>query len=92
MHRASASSWLSVLKTTIPAIPGNPLNGPQSAIFPSSSAPLIAEFNGLGIPGLGEITDLNALVGAYINLAYTLPKIDTSIRIPSSNYPSNYNK
>ncbi len=36
-------------------------------------APLIAEFNGLGIPGLGEITDLNALAGAYINLPYTLP-------------------
>lgn len=36
-------------------------------------APLIAEFNGLGIPGLGEIADLNALAGAYINLPYTLP-------------------
>lgn len=34
---------------------------------------LIAEFNALGIPGLPPVTDLNALPGAYINLAYTLP-------------------
>ena len=35
--------------------------------------PLIAEINALGIPGMAEVTDLNALPGAYINLAYTLP-------------------
>lgn len=34
---------------------------------------LIAEFNALGIADLPEVTDLNALIGAYINLAYTLP-------------------
>ena len=36
-------------------------------------APLIAAFNALGIPDMAEVTDLNALPGAYINLAYTLP-------------------
>ena len=36
-------------------------------------APIIAEFNALGIPGLPEVTDLDALPGAYINLAYPLP-------------------
>ena len=36
-------------------------------------APIIAEFNALGIPGLPEVKDLNALPGAYINLAYPLP-------------------
>ena len=34
---------------------------------------LIAEFNGLGIEDMEEVTDLNALQGAYINLQYTLP-------------------
>lgn len=34
---------------------------------------LIAEFNGLGIEDMAEVTDLNALRGAYINLQYTLP-------------------
>lgn len=36
-------------------------------------APLIAEYNALGIPDMAEVTDLNALMGAYINLPYTLP-------------------
>ena len=36
-------------------------------------APIIAEFNALGIPGLPEVKDLNALPGAYINLAYPMP-------------------
>ena len=34
---------------------------------------LIAEFNALGIEDLEEITDLYALNGAFVNLAYTLP-------------------
>ncbi len=34
---------------------------------------LIAEFNELGIEDMEEVTDLNALYGAYINLQYTLP-------------------
>ena len=34
---------------------------------------LIAEFNALHIPDMAEVTDLNALRGAYINLTYTLP-------------------
>ena len=34
---------------------------------------LIAEFNALGINDMPEVTDLNALKGAYINLEYTLP-------------------
>ena len=34
---------------------------------------LIAEFNQLGIEDMEEITDLNSLYGAYINLSYTLP-------------------
>jgi len=34
---------------------------------------LAAEFNALGIEDMEEVTDLNALHGAYINLQYTLP-------------------
>ena len=34
---------------------------------------LAAEFNALRIPDMGEVTDLNALTGSYINLTYTLP-------------------
>lgn len=34
---------------------------------------LIAEFNALGIEDMEEVTSLNALHGAYINLQYTLP-------------------
>ena len=34
---------------------------------------LIAEFRGLGIEDLENVTDLYALHGAYINLQYTLP-------------------
>lgn len=34
---------------------------------------LIAEFNALGVPGMEQVTDLNALSGQYINLEYTLP-------------------
>ena len=34
---------------------------------------LIREFNDLHIPHMGRVTDLNALPGSYINLAYTLP-------------------
>ena len=36
-------------------------------------APLIAEFNALGIPDMAEVTDLNALLGSFVNLAYPLP-------------------
>lgn len=41
-------------------------------------APLIAEFNALGIPDMGEVADLNVLPGAYINLAYPLPNGQTA--------------
>lgn len=34
---------------------------------------LIKEFNALGIEDMEEVTSLNALHGAYINLQYTLP-------------------
>ena len=34
---------------------------------------LIDEFNRLEIPDMEKITDLNALIGGYINLQYTLP-------------------
>jgi len=34
---------------------------------------LIAEFNALGIPDMPEVTGLNTLPGAYINLEYPLP-------------------
>lgn len=34
---------------------------------------LIAEFNALGIPDMPEVTGLNALPGAYVNLQYVLP-------------------
>lgn len=39
---------------------------------------LIAEFNALGIEDMEEITDLNALMGSYINLEYTLPSGKTA--------------
>ena len=35
--------------------------------------PLIAEFNGLGIADMAEVTDLNALLGSFVNLEYPLP-------------------
>ena len=34
---------------------------------------MISEFNDLGIEAMEEVTHLNALVGSYINLPYTLP-------------------
>lgn len=33
---------------------------------------LIGEFNGLGIEDMAEVTDLNALRGAFVNLEYSL--------------------
>lgn len=36
-------------------------------------AQLIREFNALGIEDMEEVTDLNALLGSYINLEYALP-------------------
>lgn len=39
--------------------------------------PLIEEFNALGIPGMPEVTDLNVLLGSYVNLAYPLPSGQT---------------
>ena len=41
-------------------------------------ARLEAEFNALGIPGMGPVTGLNALPGVYINLEYTLPSGQTA--------------
>ena len=34
---------------------------------------LIDEFNALGIPGMPEISELYALNGAFVNLAYPMP-------------------
>lgn len=34
---------------------------------------LIAEFNALNIEDMAEVTGLNALLGSYVNLQYTLP-------------------
>lgn len=34
---------------------------------------LIDEINALGIPGMEEVVELNALKGSYVNLEYTLP-------------------
>jgi len=39
--------------------------------------PLIAECNALGITDMAEVTDLNALLGSFVNLAYTLPNGQT---------------
>lgn len=36
-------------------------------------AELIAEFNSLGIEDMEKVTDLNSLLGSYVNLEYTLP-------------------
>ena len=36
-------------------------------------AELIAEFNSLGIEDMEKVTDLNSLMGSYVNLEYTLP-------------------
>lgn len=38
---------------------------------------LISEFNGLGLPGTPKITELYALSGAFVNLAYPMPSGDT---------------
>lgn len=38
-----------------------------------SKEELIQRFNALSIEGMGEVTDLNPLPGAYVNLEYTLP-------------------
>ncbi len=40
-------------------------------------APLLAECNALDIPDMAEVTDLNALVGSFVNLAYPLPNGQT---------------
>lgn len=34
---------------------------------------LMGEFNGLGVPGMPKITELYALNGAFVNLAYPMP-------------------
>ena len=34
---------------------------------------LMDEFNQLGIPGMPTITELDPIIGAYVNLAYPLP-------------------
>ena len=38
-----------------------------------SKEDLIRRFNALQIEGMGKVTDLNPLPGAYVNLEYTLP-------------------
>ena len=47
------------------------------ARFEAFQKELIAEFNALGIPGMPEITELNTLSGAYVNLAYPMPNGET---------------
>jgi len=44
---------------------------------------LICEFNEMHIPGLPEITSLNALAGFYVNLEYPLG--NTSVRLLNDN-------
>lgn len=34
---------------------------------------IIDEFNGLNIPGMPKVKNLNALAGRFVNLEYTLP-------------------
>lgn len=41
--------------------------------FDAFKRQLIKEFNDLHIEGMPEVTELSALVGAYVNLEYTLP-------------------
>ena len=41
--------------------------------FEAFKKQLIDEINGLHIPGMPKLERLNALVGAYVNLAYPLP-------------------
>lgn len=41
--------------------------------FEAFKAKLIGEINALEIPGMPEVTHLNALVGSFVNLAYPLP-------------------
>ena len=41
--------------------------------FDAFKRQLIAEFNALQIEGMPELTELNALVGGYVNLEYRLP-------------------
>ena len=38
-----------------------------------SKEDLIRRFNALQIEGMGKVTDLNPLPGAYVHLEYTLP-------------------
>ena len=42
------------------------------ACYEQLKTELCADFNALHIPGLPEVTGLNELVGAYVNLAYPL--------------------
>ena len=43
------------------------------AAFQEFEKKLISEINALGVEGLPEVKGLNALEGAYVNLAYPLP-------------------
>lgn len=55
-------------KNSDPCASCRPFEGPCAL-----KAQLIREFNALGIKDMEEVTDLNALAGSYVNLAYTLP-------------------
>ncbi|MBP5209978.1 MAG: helix-turn-helix domain-containing protein [Clostridia bacterium] len=46
--------------------------------FEAFKKELIAEINALSVPGMPAVTKLNALVGAYVNLAYPLPGGETA--------------
>lgn len=48
-------------------------NGGDCSASCRLKAQLIAEFNALGIEDMETVTDLNALRGSFVNLAYTLP-------------------
>jgi len=43
------------------------------SVFCEFKAKLIEAFNALQIEDMGQVTDLNALKGSFINLEYTLP-------------------
>lgn len=45
----------------------------SEAAFGELKKTLIGEFNGLGIEDMEEVTELNALKGAFVNIEYCLP-------------------
>ena len=62
---------------------GDMLTAALLELFPEPEK-TVDELNALGIPGLPEVTDLDALPGAYINLAYPLPGGQTAKMLEDS--------